>query len=374
MKPHHRHTPTGHRTLRFERCETRRVLSAQTLDLGSYVAQDSDNTLVFSSGLADGWTSIFTNSQLDTIGQVGETVTLSGAITKADYDLASDAYPSFLRTVATNARFELGDAFFYWLEPTDTAETPVEPPVAIDPIDRGVEYLVTQPEGAVQTPSPLAKGSTEPVFEPSVEESQLDGMPAPTVRPMDRVAMTSPKVSEHAASPGLIDLSALLIEQPPRTHLAATSTEPPATNDASARDAAFAVESWVRALPRAAAPSQAELIDAVDRTTEARRTPPLGTAPLSIDPTEPEATPDDSPRVSALEPTPLDDRGRVVRTAETAAERLDRSSGYRFVATLVSLMTVGGLVRAVRDEPVRRASPAEPGRPRGNGRSTTLGS
>ncbi|QDT70163.1 hypothetical protein MalM25_31090 [Planctomycetes bacterium MalM25] len=359
----HRRGPHGQRTLRFESVEARRVLSAQAIELDVLAPSAGESALIFSSGLASGWTPLDGDTTLVTIDRLGESFLLNGFVTRGeltpdstfgDFDsgaVVNGGIYSFDSGLGTDVlEFAFDDSFTPTIDPVPPPEPPKAP---IGAVDRGVEYGFTTPVDNPANNDQAAAGVAE--AEPVAESlPRVGAPPASGVRPLDRIAMSPTTLEPASHGEGLIDLTALLITRTERTP-AAPELQAVATTSTPARDAAFAVESWVRALPRAAAGPQgpAGFKDG-ERSAQGDRVSPAEIAPLWIDPSVTEESAEDDPHVSSIDPIPASARVRDT-VATTTPQPLERSAAYRFMATLVSLMTVGGLVRAVRDEPVRRA-------------------
>lgn len=353
----------GRRTLRFESVEARRVLSAQAIDLDAFAPQVSEDSLNYSSVLAAGWTPLDGDSALVTIDRLGEDFVFNGLVTRGELtlhsafdDLDSDAVVngSFYSLDSGSGTDVLGFTFDDANAPTsDWTLSREQPKAPIGAVDRGVEYGSAAP--IEESPDDDQATTEVAAAEPVAETSPRVGVPpASGARPLGRIAMSPATLGPASHGEGLIDLTALLITRPERTP-AVPELQANAPFNAPARDAAFAVESWVRALPRAAAnPQGAADSDYGERSAQSDRVSPAEIAPLLIDPKATEESAEDEPRVSSVGPLPVAERAPEA-IAVTTPQPLERSAAYRLMATLVSLMTVGGFVRAVRDEPARRA-------------------
>lgn len=192
----------------------------------------------------------------------------------------------------------------------------------------------------------------------SLDESESRSRRAST--PLERVAEApAPEAGEESPGAGMIDLAALLLpasgsDETPSVALAAASL-PAEEGVASARDAALAVESWVRTLP-----VPAEAVGVVEGTSPPIESPAVG---VRQDLPGKQVVPQTQPakdRVSAAgSDQSVEGHQTLARGSQGAAERLDErqaTSGPGYVAAWLTTLLGGAVVWANRRGGRNRAS------------------
>ncbi len=383
----------GFRRLRLERCEPRRVLSADALVFDGFVADlsfDPSYLLAASNGYAsNGYTSIDADSSLvtlaDTTYQRGETDavvrlsfdsgtlnahvvsfadSLKSAVEEASTFLALHDYTPAKGSVTVTPDdlkdFGLSD----WYEPDTTVGPDYTPPSRPETT---VPLVVPTPPEATVESTPVtepADGDPGESSEPSMEYFDRRA-PLQSITRIERVSPSTPPAGLDQAGAGLIDLAQLLDSSATaEASLVAASPAVVEVPDLVARDAALAVESWVRAAPAASEIRLESVPEEPLRVEEADTAKPLD---------EPRPTLDGRRQTTAsvgqsLQPEPaatadLSHKAEEDRSIEVAAPGLiDRSGAYRLAMAAFSTLLGGGLVWVARRDGDERACVEHPRR------------
>lgn len=227
----------------------------------------------------------------------------------------------------------------------------------VDAYDDGPSYSFSESDDIGTGPRLLSKlrewlrDETVRAATDSLDESESRSRRAST--PLERVAETpAPEAGEESPGAGMIDLAALLLpasgtDEAPSVALATASLPADAEGAVSARDAALAVESWVRTLP-----VPAKAIGVVEGMAPPIESPAVGVRKdLPVKQVVPQAQPPKD-RVSAagLDQS-VEGHQTPVRGSQAPAERLDEqqaTSGSGFVAAWLTTLLGGAVVWANR--------------------------
>lgn len=392
-KPHQSHR-LNTRRLGIERCEPRRVLSADPLGSDPFVGGTQPNSFSFSSDYlhaasSNGWTAIDADSDVVSIPVVASNQYVNGAgrywgvfvsdtpTTNEGGRVQIDVDEAFARfdqslghslvfngDVGTGTAVDISDFFEpdladgYLADPS--GDDLYVPAVPADPIDFGSENDHAIDPGPAEPPSTSATVD-DTVSEESNFESQqstVDDLP-PRREPlngigaMERVVTSKPPAGVDRPGAGLIDLAQLLEPSDQQVAVvAANNPEAVPVVELPARDAALAVESWVRSIPTTTPPSSGAVPDKTLRVDEAEapaQQKPVEATDRDQRPTTVQTGQPIQP-VRSASPTVADDGD----AEQVAVPFLDeRAPAYRLAVAAFSALMGGGLIRIVNQKTTR---------------------
>lgn len=368
--PANKRISTSHRQLRVERCESRRLLSANQFATDEVALQTQDDYVLTASsgwtpidvstnlvavasrrpdaesfGTAGAWDDSTTNRFILDSAIIGQIVPRFGtAESIPDRNFAEGAFDSdgsFSWNGWTDLNLDLGFADF----DSDRPVGQVAPSTRPGDLD----------SGGPSSPRALSDRDPSDSAEPTTRiDAELPRLPLTRHQPIRRLDNDVAPAGTEQPGAGRIDLALLLepaTSSPTSSPTAQVGAIASATEPLSAqpsRDAAFAVESWVRSVPTTAAVEPATLPDQTLRADEQavpKREQPTESSRDARKPTtaqtEQSIQSDESVRV---EGEPL----AGYESPHAVPGVLERTSTYRLAVAAFSTLLGGGLVWGTR--------------------------